>query len=122
MAGDDLGGVTRCPVCQTSFRVTSGQLEAAGGKVRCGACLQVFLAADHLLPGHGAPVPAPSRQSDVAVGPEAPNLMETVPESQVREASLSPAGTSEPAVGAASAGYREPSAEKEPSAQQEPSA
>lgn len=34
--------VTRCPKCQTPFRVTRSQLRAAGGSVRCGSCLNVF--------------------------------------------------------------------------------
>lgn len=37
--------LTQCPHCQTSFRVTTGQLTAAGGLVRCGACLGLFSAA-----------------------------------------------------------------------------
>ncbi len=39
--------VTRCPHCQTSFRVREEQLSSAHGKVRCGSCLQVFKAADY---------------------------------------------------------------------------
>lgn len=34
--------ITRCPKCQTSFKVTQAQLRAAGGSVRCGSCLEVF--------------------------------------------------------------------------------
>ena len=34
--------VTRCPKCQTQFRVTSSQLHVATGSVRCGSCLHVF--------------------------------------------------------------------------------
>lgn len=34
--------ITQCPRCQTRFRVTAEQLEAAAGRVRCGACLAVF--------------------------------------------------------------------------------
>lgn len=34
--------VTRCPECNTAFRVYEEQLEARGGQVRCGACKQVF--------------------------------------------------------------------------------
>ncbi len=34
--------VTECPACQTTFRVTDGQLRLAKGKVRCGHCLTVF--------------------------------------------------------------------------------
>jgi predicted Zn finger-like uncharacterized protein len=41
--------VTRCPKCETTFRVTETQLAAAHGAVRCGACLQVFAANDHLI-------------------------------------------------------------------------
>ncbi len=41
--------ITRCPNCGTSFRVTESQLNAANGAVRCGACLQVFAADEHLI-------------------------------------------------------------------------
>ncbi len=41
--------ITRCPQCQTSFRVTEAQLRIAEGSVRCGACLFVFQAEDYLL-------------------------------------------------------------------------
>ncbi|KEQ18921.1 DUF3426 domain-containing protein [Endozoicomonas numazuensis] len=34
--------ITRCPKCQTSFKVTQAQLRAASGSVRCGSCLEVF--------------------------------------------------------------------------------
>ena len=37
-----------CPHCQTSFRITKAQLNAADGSVRCGSCLQVFNAMDQL--------------------------------------------------------------------------
>jgi predicted Zn finger-like uncharacterized protein len=40
---------TCCPDCQTIFRVTSEQLKARAGKVRCGQCRQVFNALDSLL-------------------------------------------------------------------------
>lgn len=38
--------VTQCPHCQTRFRLTPAQLSVAAGHVRCGACLEVFHAAD----------------------------------------------------------------------------
>lgn len=50
--------VTRCPKCATSFRITSAQLQSAKGAVRCGSCLHIFKAQDHLLSGE-APVAAP---------------------------------------------------------------
>ncbi|MBN1006273.1 DUF3426 domain-containing protein [Amphritea pacifica] len=34
--------ITECPACHTRFQVTQGQLNIASGKVRCGACLEVF--------------------------------------------------------------------------------
>lgn len=40
---------TRCPHCKTAFKVTAAMLQAAKGKVRCGACLAVFQATDYLL-------------------------------------------------------------------------
>lgn len=41
--------VTRCPTCQTAFRVTSEQLKTANGMVRCGKCIGVFNALEHQL-------------------------------------------------------------------------
>lgn len=43
--------VTRCPQCGTSFRITPSQLHSARGAVRCGACLHIFKARDHLVGG-----------------------------------------------------------------------
>lgn len=40
---------TRCPACDTVFRVTSEQLRLKAGKVRCGHCQAVFNAFDQLL-------------------------------------------------------------------------
>lgn len=40
--------VTRCPHCQTRFRVTPSQLELREGMVRCGACREVFNGRDQL--------------------------------------------------------------------------
>jgi predicted Zn finger-like uncharacterized protein len=41
--------VTRCPKCSTSFRITDAQLQLAKGAVRCGSCLSIFKALDHLV-------------------------------------------------------------------------
>lgn len=41
--------LTQCPHCQATFRVNDTQLSAAGGKVRCGSCMKVFNANDHLV-------------------------------------------------------------------------
>jgi predicted Zn finger-like uncharacterized protein len=41
--------LTRCAACGTAFRVTHGQLAAHAGKVRCGACKEVFDALANLV-------------------------------------------------------------------------
>lgn len=40
--------LTRCPQCQTCFRVTAEQLKLRQGQVRCGECCAVFSALDSL--------------------------------------------------------------------------
>jgi len=50
----------RCPQCQVTFRVSPAQLQAAGGRVRCGFCLAVFDArANPIALGDEAPVAPP---------------------------------------------------------------
>jgi predicted Zn finger-like uncharacterized protein len=55
--------VSRCPNCETSFKVTESQLDAADGAVRCGACLQVFIASDYFVE---APIPDLFVEEDLA--------------------------------------------------------
>jgi predicted Zn finger-like uncharacterized protein len=59
--------ITKCSACGTTFRVTQPQLEAHGGKVRCGTCMTVFDARQALvtLPD---PVPdaPPQRAGEIA--------------------------------------------------------
>lgn len=43
---------TRCPHCKSTFEVTESQLSAANGKVRCGACMEVFDALAYLINSH----------------------------------------------------------------------
>ena len=47
---------TTCPHCNTKFRISDAQLEAAHGQVRCGKCGEVFDAQQGL---HGVEAPAP---------------------------------------------------------------
>lgn len=46
---------TTCPHCHTQFRVTMAQLELRDGKVRCGACREVFNGIDHVVEYTGEP-------------------------------------------------------------------
>lgn len=39
--------LTRCPACQTVFRLRPEQLDARGGEVRCGHCFHPFNAREH---------------------------------------------------------------------------
>ncbi len=54
---------TRCPACSTVFRVTSDQLRAKAGKVRCGYCQKVFNAFDELIGESPAAPPLPAVDS-----------------------------------------------------------
>ncbi|CAM3538456.1 zinc-ribbon and DUF3426 domain-containing protein [Parendozoicomonas haliclonae] len=60
--------ITRCPECNTAFRITRGHLQAAKGSVRCGSCLYVFRADQHIvggsLPEDLIPAPRPSQSVD----------------------------------------------------------
>ena len=50
---------TRCPACQTVFRVSTAQLHAREGKVRCGNCHHVFNALDTLDTDRDGALPEP---------------------------------------------------------------
>lgn len=61
---------TRCPACQTTFRVTPEQLKARVGKVRCGQCQTVFNALDSLVEASmSAPPPVMKTAPQVAPRP-----------------------------------------------------
>ena len=47
--------ITQCPKCGTRFRVSPEQLEARGGKVRCGLCLNIFDGREPLITTPDAP-------------------------------------------------------------------
>ena len=57
---------TRCPECQTTFRVSPEQLKARAGKVRCGQCQSIFNALDSLLEEN------PDTAQSPTVRPESP--------------------------------------------------
>jgi len=71
--------VTRCPACDTVFRVTPQQLQARSGTVRCGRCLTVFdgfktlstapspEASETVPPGDGTPA-APTQEEAKSAG------------------------------------------------------
>jgi predicted Zn finger-like uncharacterized protein len=94
--------VTRCPSCNTIFRVTPQQLQAQQGKVRCGRCMLVFDGFKGLatLPDQpGAELqspPAAAAPSQPAV-PEAPVVASEAVAPETTEASSSQAAGPPPA-------------------------
>jgi len=78
---------TRCPDCQTVFRVTPEQLKARAGKVRCGHCQGVFNALDSLLEEHHPAAPVPeARPPHGSHQAETPRPPEPAIEPTMREA------------------------------------
>ena len=57
--------ITRCPKCGTAFRISDTLLKSAKGVVRCGSCLSVFNAKEHL-------------ETKSAPAPEAPPPLKTI--------------------------------------------
>ncbi len=75
---------TRCPDCQTTFRVTPDQLKARAGKVRCGQCQSVFNALDSLLEdSENATAPASPAipAAPAALDAKTPSVMDELPPS-----------------------------------------
>lgn len=62
--------LTRCPHCDTAFRVTPEQLKARQGRVRCGRCQAVFNALE-ALEEEAAAVPQPAEAAEGVEAPEA---------------------------------------------------
>lgn len=75
--------ITQCPHCGTSFRVSDEQLSIANGSVRCGACLQVFSARNHIVTAAAAKSRSASRAAPAATKttakPAAPKQARTQP-------------------------------------------
>lgn len=66
--------LTRCPHCQTAFRVTSEQLKARQGRVRCGACQRVFDALDTLSDEIAPIAPPPDDEEPETLAGQAPQF------------------------------------------------
>ena len=82
--------ITRCPACQTAFKLEQRQLQQAGGRVRCGVCHHVFMAAQHMLSSQPEPTsssPQPNTASRPPIKPSAdrPSLHHVVVSPTARE-------------------------------------
>lgn len=64
--------ITRCPFCETSFRVVADQLRISDGWVRCGQCKKVFDATEYLQTIEPAPL-LPEMPLDKLRPPPAPH-------------------------------------------------
>ena len=68
--------ITRCPACETMFKVVPDQLRISDGWVRCGQCGEIFDASQHLLADPHLPrktvVNAPVEAPVDIVAPAAP--------------------------------------------------
>ncbi|MBI3772513.1 MAG: DUF3426 domain-containing protein [Gammaproteobacteria bacterium] len=73
--------LTRCPKCDTCFRVTPEQLKAARGDVRCGRCFNTFNALEHLenqdSEGAAPPTLVPAPVTSTPDTPSAPMVLRT---------------------------------------------
>ena len=80
---------TRCPECQTVFRVTPEQLKARAGKVRCGHCRRVFNALESLFEKTSAVSPPaaaiPTIPSEREIAKDSPAPAETPVEARAAE-------------------------------------
>jgi predicted Zn finger-like uncharacterized protein len=66
---------TRCPFCSSVFNITDEQLAARGGHVRCGGCLQVFRADQHIVTGEAVtPTPSAPTSTSAPIVARAPNV------------------------------------------------
>ena len=93
--------VTRCPHCQTTFRIRLEQLAVAKGAVRCGSCLQVFKAIDHLVPAtSNAALPkAPAQQKPASAAKAAPIQKPQARKPAPSQSAAAGSKTSKPATG-----------------------
>ncbi len=76
---------TKCPHCQTTFRVAHDQLKLRAGLVRCGHCKEIFNGIEHLLPPE-RPSPPAATQPSPTPAVETPAIADTDSEQSVEEA------------------------------------
>jgi predicted Zn finger-like uncharacterized protein len=84
--------ITRCPACQTMFRVVPDQLRISDGWVRCGQCEEIFDASLHLLLNQPAEAPIAPRQVDL---PELPDELSQPDDTEFLEPTVTPQETAD---------------------------
>jgi len=89
--------ITKCPKCDTTFRVSPAQLQVAKGAVRCGACLHVFRASDHFqVSKKPEPVVQDDRSQDM-FGNETADITSPAPKAAPTKAQATVAAPAAPA-------------------------
>jgi predicted Zn finger-like uncharacterized protein len=68
---------TRCPDCQTTFRITTEALHKADGQVRCGRCSSIFNAYADLRENVDEPPPEDSTPTRIAADPQSTAMSAT---------------------------------------------
>jgi predicted Zn finger-like uncharacterized protein len=92
---------TRCPDCDTTFRVTDDALRKANGQVRCGRCASVFNAYAERREEPSESIPDAPSQRTVAEPPPRPAKTDTVAHEEVEE--TEPSATPAPPTASAEA-------------------
>lgn len=68
--------LTQCPHCKASFKVSEEQLNAANGRVRCGACMNIFDAIAYSLSNNPPAKPSPKEEKTENLEEEIPDYDE----------------------------------------------
>ncbi len=77
--------ITRCPTCETMFKIVPDQLRVSEGWVRCGQCAEIFDATQNMVPSaefDTATAPTASPPAAPAPAPEPPREPGPAPESK----------------------------------------
>ena len=105
--------VTRCPACNTVFRVAPPQLQARNGMVRCGRCLTVFNGFETLSTAEPAATEETAAEPAVAetalpgtAAPAATEPVSAAPESTASGISTPASATPAPATPSAEPAFR----------------
>lgn len=99
---------TCCTKCQTTFRVTTQQLQSSGGQVRCGFCSEVFDAFATMTAQEPRQETAQSPDKSPAPSPLAAVMADPPPES----ATTAPIARADPAAGLYEWEFRMPATPK----------
>ena len=86
--------LTRCPECDTTFRVTDETLKKASGQVRCGRCASVFNAYAEIQETGGKPFEARGTTQETPAAARAPELPKPALGAAVRPEAKPSAGDS----------------------------